>query len=90
VVAACGGVDLDLRGANLDPTGATLLVQTYCGGVQVQIPEDWRIQLEVDSKMGGVEATVTPPDDLPENAPTLRVEAIARLGGVLVTAESNA
>ena len=61
VVAACGGVDLDLRAAKLDPAGAELRVET----------------------------NVAQPDDLPDDAPNLRVEAIARLGGVVITAETD-
>ena len=89
VVAACGGIDLDLRAAKLDPAGAELLVEAYLGGVQVRVPNDWRIDIETQSTGGGVEANVAATDTLPADAPTLRVEAIARLGGVLVTADTG-
>jgi hypothetical protein len=32
---------------------------------------------------------VAQPDDLPDDAPNLRVEAIARVGGVLISAETD-
>jgi hypothetical protein len=89
VVAACGGVDLDLRGAKLDPAGAELVVEAYLGGVQVRVPNEWRVAVEAPSTKGAVEAKVAQPDDLPEDAPKLRVKAIARLGGILVTAEPD-
>ena len=88
VVAACGGVDLDLRGAKLDPAGADLLVAAYLGGVQVRVPNEWRVAVEADAKKGGVETKVAQPDDLPDDAPNLHVEAIARLGGVMITGEA--
>jgi hypothetical protein len=89
VVAACGGVDLDLRGAKLDPGGAELLVEAYLGGVQVRVPNEWRIAVEAHSTKGGIETNVAQPDDLPNDAPNLRVKAIARVGGVLITAETD-
>ena len=89
VVAACGGVDLDLRAAKLDPAGAELRVEAYLGGVQVRVPNEWRLAVEAHSTTGGVETNVAQPDDLPDDAPNLRVEAIARLGGVIITAETD-
>jgi hypothetical protein len=89
VVAACGGVDLDLRGAKLDPAGADLLVEAYLGGVQVRVRHEWRVAVDAHATKGGVETKVAEPDDLPGDAPNLRVEAIARLGGVLITAETD-
>jgi len=90
VIAACGGVDLDLRGARLDPAGAELLVEAYLGGVQVRVPNEWRVDVEATSTSGGVETRLAKPEDLPDDAPKLRVEAIARLGGVYITAETGA
>jgi hypothetical protein len=89
VLAACGGVDLDLRGAKLDPAGAELLVEAYLGGVQVRVRHEWRVVVDAHATKGGVETKVAEPDDLPGDAPNLRVEAIARLGGVLITAETD-
>ena len=89
VVAAVGGVNLDLREATLDPAGADLRVEAYVGGVQVSVPNTWRIPVHWEAVMGGVEASVPEPDDLPEDAPTLRIEAMARFGGVMVTAETQ-
>jgi hypothetical protein len=89
VVAACGGVDLDLRAAKLDPAGAELLVEAYLGGVQVRVPNEWRVAVATQVTGGGVETNVAEPDALPEDAPTLHVEAIARLGGIVVTAPTG-
>ena len=89
VVAACGGVDLDLRGAKLDPAGAELLVEAYLGGVQVRVRHEWRVAVDAHATKGGIETKVAEPNDLPGDAPNLHVEAIARLGGVLITAETD-
>jgi hypothetical protein len=85
VIACCGGVDLDLRSAVLDSEGATLAVQATMGGVQVTVPDTWRVTVDADARAGGVETSVTRPEELPDDAPTLHVHAIARMGGVMVT-----
>jgi predicted membrane protein len=85
VLAASGGVQLDLREATLDPGGAELLLQAYFGGIQVLVPAGWRVVVESDATMGGVDARVTDEAELAADAPALRVEARAVLGGVQVT-----
>ena len=85
VIACCGGVDLDLRSAVLDSEGATLAVQATMGGVQVTVPDTWRVIVDADARAGGIETSVTRPEELPDDAPTLHVHAIARMGGVMVT-----
>lgn len=86
VSVLCGGVDLDLREAELDPEGATLALSATWGGVNVSVPTSWRVLVEQRSVLGGVDTRVTPPEDLPADAPVLRVEASTRLGGVALRA----
>ncbi len=86
VSVVCGGVDLDLREAVLDPAGAALVLSATCGGVNLTVPTDWRVLVENRATLGGVDARVTPPEELPDDAPTLHVEATARFGGVAVRA----
>jgi|tagenome__1003787_1003787.scaffolds.fasta_scaffold18806116_1 Cell wall-active antibiotics response 4TMS YvqF len=89
VIASMGGVDLDLRGATLDPGGATLDVNATMGGVQIIVPIGWAVDLERHAVAGGVDARVAGRDTLPEDAPILRVRAVARMGGALVTTDAN-
>jgi hypothetical protein len=86
----CGGVDLDLRSAVLDPAGAALDLSATWGGVNVTVPRDWRVLVEDRSKLGGVDVGVTPPDELPDDAPLLRVTVAARLGGAAIRAAAPA
>ena len=88
-LAVCGGVQLDLREAELDPAGAELLVQATMGGVQVIVPGAWRVTVDADAKAGGVDTHVTAPGDLPDDAPALTVRVVARMGGVQVTTEDD-
>ncbi len=86
VSVVCGGVDLDLREARLAPGGASLDLSATWGGVNVVVPETWQVLVEQRAALGGVDARVTPPEELPDEAPTLRIEATARLGGVAIKA----
>lgn len=90
VRVCCGGVDLDLRAAVLDPSGATLELSAMWGGVNVTVPRAWRVLVEDRSTLGGVDSRVTPPEELPEDAPQLRVVVSARMGGVAIRAADPA
>lgn len=85
ILACFGGVELDLREATLDPGGADLVLRACLGGVEVLVPEEWRVLVAAESRAGGVDVRVTPEPELAEDAPSLRVTAFAALGGVQVT-----
>lgn len=68
-----GGIDLDLREATLDPAGAMLVAEAMLGGVKVTVPAGWHVTVEQQARAGGVLARVTEPEDLPADAPRLRV-----------------
>lgn len=90
VSVVLGGVDLDLRDAVLDPAGATLALSAIWGGVNVTVPTTWKVLVERQAVLGGVDANVTPAEELPDDAPVLRVEATARFGGVAIKAKDAA
>jgi hypothetical protein len=90
VSVVCGGVDLDLREAELDPGGATLELAATWGGINVTVPTWWHVVVEQRAVLGGVDAKVTEPEELPEDAPELRVGVTARLGGVAIRAAAPA
>ncbi|HEX3290085.1 MAG TPA: LiaF domain-containing protein [Gaiella sp.] len=90
VSVVCGGVDLDLREATLAPEGATLDLSASWGGVNVVVPREWRVTVEDRSVLGGFDAKVTPPEELPDDAPRLDVSVTARFGGVTVKAAEPA
>jgi hypothetical protein len=88
VSVVLGGVDLDLREAMLDPSGADLDLSATLGGVNVTVPSDWRVVVDDRARLGGVEALVTDPEELPDDAPLLRIAAGARLGGVSIITDA--
>ena len=89
VVTWFGGHDVDLRGATIDPSGATLDVRTMYGGTQVAIPDGWRVESHVRSIVGGTQVDV---DNalLPADAPLLELRGFSLFGGVRVTTSPSA
>jgi predicted membrane protein len=53
VVAFMGGCDLDLRGANLASPEVTLDVTAFWGGVEISVPNDWRVEWRGTAFLGG-------------------------------------
>jgi predicted membrane protein len=81
-----GGARIDLRNAVLDAGGASILLDNTLGGVRLIVRDDWAVTVEEVLAGGGeTDVRVTPPDELPEDAPRLHVHAITRLGGTLIT-----
>jgi hypothetical protein len=80
-----GGGIVDLRGATLDPAGATLRVRAIFGGAQVVVPAEWQLVTAVRG-LGGV-GDGRPAVERPADAPTLRVEGFALFGGFGITSD---
>ena len=86
-VAAMGGIDIDLRGATLDPSGAHIALKAYMGGIRLVVPSAWKVYVDEDSRAGGIEIRTPDQESLDDNAPHLTVDAIARSGGILIETE---
>lgn len=82
VNAIMGGADIDLRGATLAPEGAMIDVFAMFGGVDIIVPEGWRVIGHVTPLLGGFEDSTVPPTN--PSAPTLTVRGMAVMGGVEV------
>ena len=85
-VAAMGGIDIDLRDATMDPGGAHVSLKAYLGGIRLTVPAEWKVFVDQDLRAGGIEVETPDPESLPDDAPRLTVEAIARSGGILIEA----
>ena len=83
VSAVFGGATLDMRDAHLDP-GASVDALAVFGGVDVIVPEGWRVQLGGLPIFGGYEDKTHPNGSTPADAPVLKVAATAVFGGVSV------
>lgn len=83
VMTVLGGVELDLREAQIAPGGAALRTQTFCGGLEIRVPPGWRVVAHGTPVMGGIDNR-TEEDVLADDAPLLTVDAVAVMGGVSI------
>ena len=79
--AVMGGVSLDLRKAVLQKD-ATLDIFAMWGGVELQVPETWAVDIQLTPVLGGAEDKTRP--SLDPNAPRLIVRGTVLMGGVEV------
>ncbi|MEW5990007.1 MAG: hypothetical protein AB1736_01505 [Chloroflexota bacterium] len=82
-----GGGSLDLRGATLDPAGATLTVRALFGGLRLVIPATWRVELATVGVFGGI-GDARDRALVDETGPILRIEGFAVFGGVGIVSEA--
>jgi hypothetical protein len=87
-ITIMGGVRVDLRGATLDPSGASLELNTFIGGLEVLVPEDWAVEVDQEVLGADLKVNVTALEDLPEDAPKLHIHAVMRFGGAEITAKA--
>jgi predicted membrane protein len=78
-----GGVELDLRYAQLAPEGALLDVRIVMGGVDIRVPDTWQVMCDVTPLLGGADDT-TRSTQGSTGAPVLRVTGTVTLGGLTI------
>lgn len=81
-VALMGGHRLDLRGANLAESGASLQVFAFWGGIEILVPESWSVSTQVFSTLGGSDDKTRPTHALPAGMPRLIVHGMVIMGGI--------
>jgi predicted membrane protein len=55
VTAIFGGVDLDLREAELAAGKATIDAMVICGGMELTVPKDWQVNIQATPILGSTE-----------------------------------
>jgi hypothetical protein len=80
VTAILGGADIDLRGAMLATRGANLDLTAVLGGIDLRVPQDWRVEITGLLILGGWSDKTD--QQLAEGAPVLRIHCFVLLGGV--------
>jgi hypothetical protein len=83
-----GGGSIDLRDVTLDAAGATLRVRALFGGLELIVPDAWRVEQHVVWLLGGVGDT-RDPSLVAEDAPILRLTGWVAFGGVGITSAPN-
>ncbi|HEU0014093.1 MAG TPA: DUF1707 domain-containing protein [Longimicrobium sp.] len=85
VVAAMGGVDLDFREAHFGPGVTTVSILALMGAAEVIVPPGVHVEVDGSAILGGFgDASFGPPPTDPE-APVLRINGVAIMGGVDVS-----
>lgn len=83
--ALFGAVTLDLREARIDDSAtATVDAFAFFGGVDIVVPRGWRVAIDGTPILGGFDDKTHADGYVPPNAPVLKVNGLAILGGVTV------
>jgi class 3 adenylate cyclase len=83
VAAVFGGVDLDMRSAELEGPEVEIRAVAVFGGVDIVVPEGVAVQLSGFSVFGGKDAKVADVPVVPDS-PVIRVRAYPIFGGVSI------
>lgn len=87
VMAMFGGVMIDLRKATPAPTGVFLDLAVMMGGLNLVVPEGWRVRFEGKLIAAGFsDETRTTADD---DVPTVTITGLVLMGGVQATAKPS-
>jgi len=81
--AVMGAVELDLRGAKIATSPAVMDVFALWGGIELTVPPEWKVEIQVVPILGGVEnkaRSMAPSPGAPEQV--LIVRGTALMGGV--------
>ena len=85
IVAIFGGVNIDLRRAGITGERAVIDVNALFGGVDIRVPDSWRVVLKVMGIFGAFEDKTVPPRPDPNvKTPELLITGAALFGGVKV------
>jgi hypothetical protein len=88
MLAWFGGIEVDLRGAEL-AEGARLSVHALFGGIEITTPPSWRIESNVKALVGGFDAPTAAQDEDDPGAPVLTLEGTALFGGIEVAPKAG-
>jgi hypothetical protein len=89
VVAVMGGVELDLRRAEIESSMVELTCITVMGGIEIVVPEGVEVDLTGFALMGGKSLNVRDTPTRP-GAPLIRIAGYAFMGGIEVRSRSGA
>lgn len=84
-VALMGGVELDLREARLGPGVTEISVFAMWGGVEIIIPPDMQVEFNGMGFMGGFDCDDQARRVYDPDAPILKINGLAIMGGAEVT-----
>ncbi len=86
VLAMFGGVMIDLRKAEPSPTGIDLDVMIIAGGLQLVVPEGWRVRNNTQIFAGGLDDRTKTTAD--EDVPNVNLRGTVAMGGIQIVTKS--
>jgi len=85
VAGVLGGCTLDFREAQLGPGVTEVRVFVVCGGVEILVPPDVRVECSGIGILGGFDHQQTLSSTTDPEAPVIRVTGVAIMGGASVS-----
>jgi len=82
LTAIMGGCEIDLRQASISEDGAVMHVLAFMGGIELRVPEDWRVRSDILPLMGGFDDKTREPRE--GSGKTLVLKGLAFMGGIEV------
>jgi hypothetical protein len=82
VNAVMGGVEVDLRQADIGDEEAVLVVFAMMGGIEIKVPRTWTVSSQVTPFMGAMEDETDQSEAVPEKH--LVIQGFVMMGGVEV------
>ncbi len=83
--AIFGGIELDLRDADLAKEGAFLDLTAAFGGINIKVPDQWKVVVKGTPLFGGWENKTKAPVGVSENDPILNIRCFAMFGGIEIS-----
>ena len=83
-VSMFGEIKLDLREAQPTSEGATLDATALFGALSIRVPKEWRVEVNGAPIFGSINNQAIADGSPSEDAPTLKVDALALFGEVKI------
>lgn len=85
LLAAFGGHDIDLTGSTMANGSAVLYAEALFGGIEIKVPNTWRVTVQGPAIFGGFENNAMAPESSGgADPPHLIIKGFAMFGGVSV------
>lgn len=88
-IAFMGGVNLDLRDAEIAGDEITIRVFAMMGGVEIIVPEGIEVHISGIPFMGGCDDKTNPDAPILPGTPVVRIKYFAMMGGVAVKSKAS-
>lgn len=88
-VAVMGSLTIDLRRARMGQGISTIDLRCFWGGVEIIVPNDIHLEVDVDTIAAGTEVKRQAPSIAPPGAPMVRIVGTVIMGGVEVKVVSR-